>query len=72
MPKLPKVREVEKVLKLLGYVLSRQSGSHAIYKNKEGKRIVLPVHGGKEISVGVFSAVLADLDMNKEEFWKKK
>lgn len=70
MPKLPKVREVEKVLKSLGYTLSRQSGSHAIYKNVEGKRIVLPVHGGKEISVGVFLAILSDLDMSKEEFWK--
>ncbi len=71
MPKLPKAKEVEKVLKSLDYVLSRQSGSHAIYKNKEGKRIVLPVHGGKEISVGVFLAILSDLDMSKEEFWKK-
>jgi predicted RNA binding protein YcfA (HicA-like mRNA interferase family) len=71
MPKLPKAKEVEKVLKSLGYTLSRQSGSHAIYKNKEGKRIVLPVHGGKEISVGVFLAILADLNMRKEEFWKR-
>ncbi len=72
MPKLPKAREVEKVLRSFGYSISRQSGSHAIYKNGEGKRIVLPVHGGKEISVGVFSAILSDLDISKDEFWKKK
>jgi predicted RNA binding protein YcfA (HicA-like mRNA interferase family) len=72
MPKLPKAREIEKVLKSLGYVLTRQSGSHAIYKNQEGKRVVLPVHGGKEISIGVFSAILSDIDMSKEEFWNKK
>ena len=57
MPKLPKAREVEKVLrslKFLRYQLSRQSGSHAMYKNSEGKRIVPPVHGGREISVSVF------------------
>lgn len=71
MPKLPKAREVEKLLKSLGYTLSRQSGSHAIYKNKDGKRIVLPVHGGKEVSVGVFLAILSDLDMSKEEFWRR-
>jgi predicted RNA binding protein YcfA (HicA-like mRNA interferase family) len=71
MPKLPKAREVERVLRSLGYELSRQSGSHAIYKNKEGKRVTLPVHGGKEISVGVFTAILSDLAMSKEDFWKK-
>ncbi len=71
MPKLPKAREIERVLRSLGYELSRQSGSHAIYKNKEGKRITLPVHGGKEISVGVFRAILSDLAMSKEDFWKK-
>jgi predicted RNA binding protein YcfA (HicA-like mRNA interferase family) len=72
MPKLPKAREVEKVLKSLGYTLSRQSGSHAIYENREGKKIIVPVHGGKEISVGVFGAILSDLDMSREDFWKKK
>ncbi|HCC05813.1 TPA: type II toxin-antitoxin system HicA family toxin [Candidatus Nomurabacteria bacterium] len=72
MPKLPKAREIEKVLKSLGYVLSRQSGSHAIFKNTEGKRIVIPIHGGKEISIGVFLAILSDLNMTKEEFWEKK
>ena len=65
MPKLPKAREVGKVLNSLGYALSRQSGSHAIFKNKEGKRIVVPVHGSKEISVGVFLSILSDLDMSK-------
>lgn len=71
MPKLPKAREIERVLRSLGYELSRQSGSHAIYKNKEGKRITLPVHGGKEISVEVFTVILSDLAMSKEDFWKK-
>ena len=72
MPKIPKAREVERVLKSFGYELSRQSGSHAIYKNNEGKRIVLPVHGGKEISIGVFMAILSDLNISKDDFWKKK
>ena len=72
MPKLPKAKEIVKVLHSFGYTLSRQSGSHAIYKNKEGKRVVVPVHGGKEISVGVFLAILSDLDISKDEFWKKK
>ena len=72
MPKLPKAREVEKVLKAHGYLLSRHSGSHAIYKNNEGKRIVLSVHGGKEISVGVFGAILRDLGIEADEFWKRK
>ena len=72
MPKLPRAKEVEKVLHRLGFELARQSGSHAIYKNVTGKRITLPVHGGKSISVGVFGAILKDLEINQKEFWNIK
>lgn len=71
MSKLPKAREVERVVKKLGFVLSRQSGSHKIYKSKSGnKRITLPFHGGKSISPGVFSQILKDLNMDNENFWQ--
>lgn len=69
MPKLPRARDVEKVLREFGFVLSRQSGSHAIFKNSSGKRVVLPTHGGKTISPGVFLAVLRDLEISKNDFW---
>ena len=50
MPKdLPKItaKEIIAVLKKSGFVLSRQSGSHKIYKHQNGKRATVPFHSGK-------------------------
>ncbi len=38
--------EVIKVLERVGFSLARQSGSHRIYKNREGKRVTVPYHAG--------------------------
>ncbi len=48
---LPRVTadKVIKVLEHIGSVLVHQSGSHKIYKNKEGVRITVPYHSGKII-----------------------
>ena len=46
MPKLPRVtvRQMATVLEKLGFSLTRQSGSHQIYKNAAGKRATIPFH----------------------------
>jgi predicted RNA binding protein YcfA (HicA-like mRNA interferase family) len=36
-----------KVLERIGFFFVRQSGSHKIYKNKEGKRVTVPYHSKK-------------------------
>jgi predicted RNA binding protein YcfA (HicA-like mRNA interferase family) len=36
--------EVIRVLGRAGFKLSRQSGSHRIYKNLAGKRVTVPYH----------------------------
>jgi len=45
MPKLPRLtaREICSVLEKLGFSMTRQSGSHMIYKNAEGKRGYGPI-----------------------------
>ncbi len=47
--KAPRVdaRTVIKALEKLGFHMVRQSGSHRIYKNEEGKRVTVPYHSGK-------------------------
>ncbi len=41
--KLPRVtaNEMIKIVEKLGFHFSRQSGSHKIYKNDEGKRVTI-------------------------------
>ena len=69
MPKLPRPREVERVLRRLKFRPIRQSGSHVIFKDLSGKRITLPVHSGKTISPGVFFSILKDLNISEKDFW---
>lgn len=47
--RLPRVSAAEaiRVLEKAGFFLARQSGSHKIYKNAEGKRVIVPYHSGK-------------------------
>ena len=51
MSNLPTVKSKEfiKVIKKIGFVLHRQQGSHAIYKNIHGLRVVVPIHAGKDL-----------------------
>jgi len=51
MGKLPRVsaNEVIRVLEQVDFSIVRQSGSHKIYKNSEGKRVTVPYHAGKTI-----------------------
>jgi len=47
--KLPRITagKVTRVLENMGFVPVRQSGSHKIYKNSEGKRVTVPYHSKK-------------------------
>lgn len=62
-----KWQEVEKFLLHVGCEFKRQSGSHRIYK-KTGviKLITIPVH--KEVSIGVISQTLKNLNIDRSEF----
>ncbi len=69
-PKLPRVtaQEMIRVLERLGFYLARQSGSHKIYKNAEGKRVTVPYHAKKTLHPKVVKSILADADLTVEEF----
>ncbi len=68
--KLPRVPagKVIKVLERVGFVLVRQSGSHKIYKNREGKRVTVPYHSGKILHHKVLRSILRDADLTVERF----
>ena len=47
-----------KILEENGWILARISGSHHVYiKDGEEARIVVPVHGNKEIIIGLLKAI---------------
>jgi len=70
-PTLPVVtsREVIHVANKIGFVLDRQSGSHAIFIHKEKKlRIVIPIHKGKDIKPKTLKGIIDDIGLSVDEF----
>jgi predicted RNA binding protein YcfA (HicA-like mRNA interferase family) len=65
-----KAKDFIKVIEQLGFYFDRQKGSHAIYKNDEGKRVVVPIHSGKDIKQGTLSGMLQDIELDKGAFFK--
>ena len=69
-PKLPAVtaRELVRVAERLGFVLRRQSGSHAIYvRARDQARVVIPMHGG-DLKHKTLRGIIQDLRLSVEEF----
>ena len=71
MAKSPKVsgKAIIKVLKLLGFEVTRIKGSHHILKHKDGRRTVVPVHSNEVIGTGLLHKILHDCELTNEEFF---
>ena len=71
MAKLPSIRarEVVGVAESLGFVFDRQRGSHAVYyRAADGRRVVIPMHGTKDLKPGTLRGIVADLGVSVDEF----
>ena len=72
MPKLPRItaRQMAAALEKLGFSLTRQSGSHQIYRNAAGRRVTLPFHAAKILHPKVLKSIMRDADLNVEDLEK--
>lgn len=72
MSNLPsiKAKDFIRVIEKLGFYFDRQKGSHAIYKNIDGLRVVVPIHSGKDIKQGTLMGMIQDIGIDKETFFK--
>ena len=70
MERLPRAtaNDVIKVLERLGFFLARQSGSHKIYKNNEGKRVTVPYHARRTLHPKVLQSIFRDADLTVDKF----
>jgi predicted RNA binding protein YcfA (HicA-like mRNA interferase family) len=68
-PKLPRVAsaQITRVLEREGFALSRQSGSHMIYKNGIGLRVTIPHHSGKILHPKILQSILRDANLTVED-----
>jgi len=69
MTKLPRLtaREICSVLEKLDFTIVRQSGSHMIYKNAEGKRATVPFHAAKILHPKILKSILRDAGLTAED-----
>lgn len=60
-------KEMIRVLERRGFVLSKSSGSHHIFRNPDGVRATVPIHAGKTLHPKVLQSILRQADMTVEE-----
>lgn len=73
MPKLSplKADQVIRKLRKLGYEGPIAGGRHSrMIHSKRGTIIPIPMHGGKDISVGLLRAILREAGVSPEEWLK--
>ena len=71
MPRLTPLRSREVIDKLraLGYEGPIAGGRHSrMVHPRSGKIIPVPVHGGKDVSVGLIRAIIRELGITPEEW----
>ena len=67
--KLPRVtaKDIIRVIEKQGFYLSRQSGSHMIYKNINDKRVTIPFHRSVILHPKIIKTILKDIEMTTDQ-----
>ena len=72
MTKLPSVsgEQAVKALSKAGFVVHHQKGSHVTMKHPSNpsRRIVVPVHKGKDLGKGLLLSIIKDSGLTLEDF----
>jgi predicted RNA binding protein YcfA (HicA-like mRNA interferase family) len=68
-PPFIRAREVVRVAQSIGFVFDRQRGSHAVYyRVSDGRRVVIPMHGSKDLKPGTLRAIINDMGLSVDDF----
>lgn len=71
MNKLPVVsaREFLRIAEKTGFTFDRQKGSHAVYyRAADKRRLVIPMHKGRDLNPGTLHGLIADMGLSVVEF----
>ncbi len=71
MPELPQIKPLKliKFFEKQGFVVSRQTGSHARLIHSDGRKITIAVHN-KPIAPGTLNSILKHAQMDRDTFLK--
>ena len=70
MTKLPLVdaKDLERLLLAIGFEKTRQKGSHAFYRHRDGRTTTIPHHHGRVISRPLLREILREVEITVEEY----
>lgn len=61
-------RELSRVAEAVGFRWTRREGSHNVFRNLEGRIVVIPDHGSQVIVRSLLRKLLRDLGLSLEEY----
>jgi predicted RNA binding protein YcfA (HicA-like mRNA interferase family) len=62
---------MDRSLRGLGFARVRQRGSHVFYRHPDGRATSVPHHKGRDLSVPLIRAILADVQLSPEDFLQR-
>ena len=65
-------RKLIKFLEDSGFVCIRIRGSHHFYLHSDGRTTSVPVHGNRDIGIGLLRPILRDIKLSVQEFQKNQ
>jgi predicted RNA binding protein YcfA (HicA-like mRNA interferase family) len=63
-------RQALKALQRAGFILIRTKGSHHFVRHPDGRATVVPIHAGETLGPGLFSQILKDAEIDRDDFEK--
>jgi len=64
-----KSAEVISILERLGFVETRQKGSHKQFRHKDGRGTTVPCHAGRDVSPILLRQIARDIGLTIEELF---
>ena len=65
-----KARDIMRVLRFLGFLDVRQSGSHIFFEHPDGRTTLVPKHGGEDIGRGLLRQILREIEISPNQFFE--
>ena len=66
--KLIDFRTMDRLLRKLGFEISRQKGSHVFYRHPDGRTTVVPNHGSKDLARPLIADILKDIGLTVDQY----
>jgi predicted RNA binding protein YcfA (HicA-like mRNA interferase family) len=60
--------DVTRVIRKYGFVLTGQKGSHQKWRHPDGRMVIVPMHGSKNIPIGTLKSIIEGAKLTPDDF----